>query len=192
MKAKIYPSKNKTATIKLPCSKSLAHRAIICASLADGISHITNVDFSVDIDGKLIAASANVSGAIKANSGRFGKSDKNCLTIDTNGNAVIPSACISELEVSKIKDSNGTKNSETVTWKSVNSITGMKIVWSQYETTYKLPTEIKDGKVTDYDSCSNLVGGTLNSNNKTFDISYTYKDVTTLATVGTDRTHTVT
>ena len=55
MKAKIYPSKNKTATIKLPCSKSLAHRAIICASLADGISHITNVDFSVDIDATISA-----------------------------------------------------------------------------------------------------------------------------------------
>ena len=148
-------------------------------------------NFSVATDGKLTAASADVSGAIKANSGRFGQSGKNCLTIDTNGNAVIPSACISELEVSKIKDSDGTKKSEKVTWKSINSITGMKIVWSQYTDTYKLPTKIEDGKVTDYDSCSNLVGGTLSSNNKTFDISYTYKDVTTLATKGTDGTYTV-
>lgn len=55
MKARIYPNKNINTTIKLPCSKSLAHRAIICASMADGTSHISNVDFSVDIDATIMA-----------------------------------------------------------------------------------------------------------------------------------------
>ena len=36
-------------TIKAPPSKSLAHRMLICAALAEGESHVTNVDFSQDI-----------------------------------------------------------------------------------------------------------------------------------------------
>lgn len=36
-------------SIKVPPSKSLAHRYIICAALADGESHVSNVDFSEDI-----------------------------------------------------------------------------------------------------------------------------------------------
>lgn len=36
-------------TVKVPPSKSLAHRAIICASLADGESEIKGIDFSNDI-----------------------------------------------------------------------------------------------------------------------------------------------
>lgn len=35
--------------IKAPPSKSMAHRHIICAALANGVSHISNVDFSQDI-----------------------------------------------------------------------------------------------------------------------------------------------
>lgn len=49
MKVTIFPSKNKTCDIHLPCSKSLAHRAIICASLANGRSVINNVDLNEDI-----------------------------------------------------------------------------------------------------------------------------------------------
>lgn len=48
MKATIQPSKCK-GSIQIPPSKSMAHRAIICASLADGKSILTNVDYSVDI-----------------------------------------------------------------------------------------------------------------------------------------------
>lgn len=48
MNIKIYPSKV-SGSIKIPPSKSMAHRAIICASLSDGISKISNVDFSEDI-----------------------------------------------------------------------------------------------------------------------------------------------
>lgn len=36
--------------IKVPPSKSVCHRALICASLSSGISNITNVDFSEDIE----------------------------------------------------------------------------------------------------------------------------------------------
>ena len=36
-------------TLTAPPSKSIAHRAIICAALAKGISHITNIQYSDDI-----------------------------------------------------------------------------------------------------------------------------------------------
>ena len=48
MKAKIKPSICQ-GTVKIPPSKSMAHRAIICAALADGKSIISNIDYSVDI-----------------------------------------------------------------------------------------------------------------------------------------------
>lgn len=48
MKAIIRPSKA-TGRINVPPSKSMAHRHIICAALSDGMSEITNVDFSEDI-----------------------------------------------------------------------------------------------------------------------------------------------
>lgn len=49
MDVKIYPSKP-SGDIKIPSSKSMGHRAIICASLSNGISRISNLDFSDDID----------------------------------------------------------------------------------------------------------------------------------------------
>ena len=45
---KIYPSKLE-GSVKVPPSKSMAHRAIICASLSDGKSKIDNIDYSDDI-----------------------------------------------------------------------------------------------------------------------------------------------
>lgn len=36
-------------TITAPPSKSMAHRAVLCAALAEGRSHITNLEFSKDI-----------------------------------------------------------------------------------------------------------------------------------------------
>ncbi|MBQ7284424.1 MAG: 3-phosphoshikimate 1-carboxyvinyltransferase [Oscillospiraceae bacterium] len=48
MKAVITPSKA-CGSVKIPPSKSMAHRAIICAALADGKSVISNIDYSVDI-----------------------------------------------------------------------------------------------------------------------------------------------
>ena len=48
MIATITPSRC-TGSVTIPPSKSMAHRAIIAAAFADGVSHITNVDFSEDI-----------------------------------------------------------------------------------------------------------------------------------------------
>lgn len=45
---KITPNKLK-GDVKIPPSKSMAHRAIICASLSKGISIISNIDFSDDM-----------------------------------------------------------------------------------------------------------------------------------------------
>ena len=45
---KIKPGKLK-GEVKIPPSKSMAHRAVICAALSDGISKISNVEFSDDI-----------------------------------------------------------------------------------------------------------------------------------------------
>lgn len=39
--------------VKAPPSKSMAHRYIICAALANGVSTVTNVDFSEDINATL-------------------------------------------------------------------------------------------------------------------------------------------
>ena len=49
MKATVFPSAVTDSRLRIPPSKSLAHRAIICASLADGVSVVDNVDFSEDI-----------------------------------------------------------------------------------------------------------------------------------------------
>ena len=45
---KIFPSKLK-GEVKIPPSKSMAHRAIICAALSDGLCIIENIDYSDDI-----------------------------------------------------------------------------------------------------------------------------------------------
>ena len=42
--------------ITAPPSKSMAHRAVLCAALARGRSHITNLEFSKDISATLSAA----------------------------------------------------------------------------------------------------------------------------------------
>lgn len=45
---KIYPRKLR-GEVKIPPSKSMAHRAVICAALGDGVSKIENIDLSDDI-----------------------------------------------------------------------------------------------------------------------------------------------
>ena len=45
---KIYPKKLK-GEVKIPPSKSMAHRAVICAALSDGTCKVSNIDFSDDI-----------------------------------------------------------------------------------------------------------------------------------------------
>ena len=55
MDAKIHVSRlGGTATV--PPSKSAAHRAVLCAALAEGTSHITNIEYSKDIRATLGAA----------------------------------------------------------------------------------------------------------------------------------------
>lgn len=48
MEATIYKSKLH-GTMQVPPSKSMAHRMLICAALASGVSKISNLDYSVDI-----------------------------------------------------------------------------------------------------------------------------------------------
>ena len=43
-------------TITAPPSKSMAHRAVLCSALAEGASHIENLEFSKDISATLSAA----------------------------------------------------------------------------------------------------------------------------------------
>ncbi|MEN8077327.1 3-phosphoshikimate 1-carboxyvinyltransferase [Clostridioides difficile] len=45
---KVFPSRLK-GEVKIPPSKSMAHRAIICAALSDGLCIIENIDYSDDI-----------------------------------------------------------------------------------------------------------------------------------------------
>ena len=44
--------------LDVPASKSCAHRSIICAALADGISHISGVTMSKDIEATIGAMTA--------------------------------------------------------------------------------------------------------------------------------------
>lgn len=54
---KIYPTKL-SGEVKIPPSKSMAHRAVICAALGDGVSKITNIDYSDDIIATIDAMSS--------------------------------------------------------------------------------------------------------------------------------------
>ena len=49
MRVTISPHGNITGTVKAPPSKSMAHRALICAGLADGKSAIDNIAASEDL-----------------------------------------------------------------------------------------------------------------------------------------------
>ncbi|NRW11160.1 5-enolpyruvylshikimate-3-phosphate synthase [Clostridium beijerinckii] len=54
---KIYPGKL-SGEVKIPPSKSMAHRAVICAALGDGVSKVTNIDYSDDIIATIEAMSS--------------------------------------------------------------------------------------------------------------------------------------
>lgn len=49
---------NLRGSIKIPPSKSMSHRAIICASLAEGESVVSNLIFSKDIEASIGAMQA--------------------------------------------------------------------------------------------------------------------------------------
>ena len=57
MTISIKPQKLR-GTVSVPPSKSMAHRAIICASLARGKSVITNIEYSKDIQATIAAMKA--------------------------------------------------------------------------------------------------------------------------------------
>ena len=56
MQITIQPDRNIDGVIMAPPSKSMAHRAVLCAALAEGTSHIRNLEFSKDIAATLTAA----------------------------------------------------------------------------------------------------------------------------------------
>ena len=56
MQITIQPDRNIDGVIIAPPSKSMAHRAVLCAALAKGTSHIRNLEFSKDIAATLAAA----------------------------------------------------------------------------------------------------------------------------------------
>ncbi|MBR5290208.1 MAG: 3-phosphoshikimate 1-carboxyvinyltransferase [Erysipelotrichaceae bacterium] len=58
MRALIQPSACTQHFTQIPPSKSLAHRAVICAALAGGTSRIDNIDYSMDVMATLSAMEA--------------------------------------------------------------------------------------------------------------------------------------
>lgn len=57
MDIRIYPSVLK-GDLRIPASKSCAHRAVICAALADGISKLSGITMSKDIEATISAMTA--------------------------------------------------------------------------------------------------------------------------------------
>ncbi|SEH65561.1 3-phosphoshikimate 1-carboxyvinyltransferase [Ruminococcus flavefaciens] len=100
MDIRITPSKLK-GSLSVPASKSCAHRSIICASLADGVSHLSGVTMSKDIEATIGAMTAlgaefEVNGediTVKGNGGR--PADKCIVDCNESGSTlrfVIPIA----------------------------------------------------------------------------------------------------
>ena len=58
MRAAIRPGASPAGTLAAPPSKSMAHRAVLCAALAAGTSRLTHLAHSQDIDATLGAAAA--------------------------------------------------------------------------------------------------------------------------------------
>ena len=87
MDIRISPSKLK-GELNVPASKSCAHRSIICASLADGVSHLSGVTMSKDIEATIGAMTAlgaefEVNGGDITVKGSGGKNVEKCL-VDCN------------------------------------------------------------------------------------------------------------
>ena len=77
MKVKVTPSKVH-GNVKIPASKSMAHRALICASLSDGTSIVSNVTNSKDIEATV--------GCMKALGANIKQIDENNASLDINLN----------------------------------------------------------------------------------------------------------
>ncbi len=99
MDFKVYPGKLK-GTVKAPPSKSMAHRLIIAASLASGVSVISGISGSDDIEatiscmeglGAHIERNSNGQAAIKGIAGRFpdkGDGEKAFLDCNESGSTL--------------------------------------------------------------------------------------------------------
>jgi len=58
MRVTLEPQFTKTAEIRVPSSKSLSHRALIAAALAEGTSFLRGIDMSKDIEATMNAMKA--------------------------------------------------------------------------------------------------------------------------------------
>lgn len=75
MKVKVSPSQV-AGSVAIPSSKSLAHRAIICASLAQGTSTVSNITYSKDIDATIAC--------MEALGAKIKKQETSCIITGTN------------------------------------------------------------------------------------------------------------
>ena len=87
MDIKISPSKL-CGDLSVPASKSCAHRSIICAALAEGVSHLSGVTMSKDIEATIGAMTAlgvefTVNGGDITVKGAGGRKAQDCI-IDCN------------------------------------------------------------------------------------------------------------
>ena len=109
MRVKITPSQI-AGTLSIPASKSMAHRAIICASLAHGTSKVTNVTFSKDIEATIacmeaLGAKIEVEGNTCIVTGCDVKKVNHPLSIDCNESGstlrfLVPICALSQEKVS--------------------------------------------------------------------------------------------
>ena len=109
MRVKITPSQI-AGTLSIPASKSMAHRAIICASLAQGTSKVTNVTFSKDIEATIacmeaLGAKIEVEGNTCIVTGCDVKKVNHPLSIDCNESGstlrfLVPICALSQEKVS--------------------------------------------------------------------------------------------
>ncbi len=111
---KIIPNKLK-GSIEVPPSKSLAHRAIICAALSKGISRIDNIAYSDDIDATIKGMEALGSKIDKFENyiivDGTGTFDKAAATIDCKESGstlrfLVPISIVTEREVKFVGEGN--------------------------------------------------------------------------------------
>ena len=89
---KIYKTKLK-GDIKIPPSKSMAHRAVICAALGNGVSRVSNIVLSDDI-----IATADAMRALGAIINEIDEKDSRCKTLEIKGINSNDSGSIREYE----------------------------------------------------------------------------------------------
>ena len=85
MDIRISPSRL-CGQLSVPASKSCAHRSIICAALADGVSHLSGVTMSKDIEatiGAMTALGANLPSAAEISPLRVQAADMHMTALST-------------------------------------------------------------------------------------------------------------